>query len=199
MMAEVLAFLGVCALVICTPGPDTALTIRNSIIGGRRGGLLTAGGIAAGQLTWTIAASVGLAGLLQASQPAFTALKIIGAAYLVFLAAQSILAAVRGHPAHDEQSRQPQDGCLLPQPAPSVRLAHLSRLCRICTTRAGVLPDDLRLAFDLCLGFASGRILHPEIPGAAITRSRYRHRAGWVGYPAGGRDARLNMRIPEVR
>ena len=90
-MAEVLAFLGVCALVICTPGPDTALTIRNSIIGGRRGGLLTAGGIAAGQLIWTIAASVGLAGLLQASQPAFTALKIIGAAYLVFLGAQSIL------------------------------------------------------------------------------------------------------------
>ena len=102
-MAEMLGFLGVCALVICTPGPDTALAIRNSIIGGRRCGLLTAGGIAAGQLIWTIAASVGLAGLLQASQPAFTALKIIGAAYLVFLGAQSILAAVRGHPAHEEQ------------------------------------------------------------------------------------------------
>ena len=107
-MAEMLGFLGVCALVICTPGPDTALTIRNSIIGGRRGGLLTAGGIAAGQLIWTIAASVGLAGLLQASQPAFTALKIIGAAYVVFLGAQSILAAVRGHPAHEEQSRPRQ-------------------------------------------------------------------------------------------
>ena len=50
MMTEVLAFLGVCALVICTPGPDTALTIRNSITGGRRGGLLTAAGIATGQL-----------------------------------------------------------------------------------------------------------------------------------------------------
>ena len=107
-MAEMLGFLGVCALVICTPGPDTALTIRNSIIGGRRGGLLTAGGIAAGQLIWTIAASVGLAGLLQASQPAFTALKIIGAAYVVFLGAQSILAAVRGHPAHEQQSRPRQ-------------------------------------------------------------------------------------------
>ena len=106
-MAEVLAFLGVCTLVICTPGPDTALTIRNSIIGRRRGGLLTAGGIAAGQLIWTIAASVGLAGLLQASQPAFTALKMIGAAYLVFLGAQSLVAAVRGHPAHEEQQSRP--------------------------------------------------------------------------------------------
>jgi len=83
MMTELLAFLGVSALVICTPGPDTALTVRNSIIGGRRAGVLTAAGIAAGQLVWTVAASVGIAGLLQASQPAFLALKIAGAAYLI--------------------------------------------------------------------------------------------------------------------
>ena len=89
------------------PGPDTALTIRNSIIGGRRGGLLTAGGIAAGQLIWTIAASVGLAGLLQASQPAFTALKIIGAAYSGVSRSAVSVAAVRGHPAHDEQQSRP--------------------------------------------------------------------------------------------
>ena len=109
MVTEALAFLGVCALVICTPGPDTALTIRNSIVGGRRGGVLTAAGVAAGQLVWTVAASVGIAGLLQASQPAFTALKIVGAAYLAFLGVQSILAAVRGHHAAEEQHRQPPE------------------------------------------------------------------------------------------
>ena len=102
MMPELFAFVGVSALVICAPGPDTALTIRNSIVGGRRGGMLTAGGIAAGQLVWTIATSLGIAGLLQASQPAFTALKIIGAAYLVWLGFQSILAAVRGRARHGE-------------------------------------------------------------------------------------------------
>jgi threonine/homoserine/homoserine lactone efflux protein len=102
MMPELFAFVGVSALVICAPGPDTALTIRNSIVGGRRGGMLTAGGIAAGQLVWTIATSLGIAGLLQASQPAFTALKIIGAAYLVWLGFQSILAAVRGRANHEE-------------------------------------------------------------------------------------------------
>ena len=102
MVTELFAFVGVSALVICAPGPDTALTIRNSIVGGRRGGLLTAGGIAAGQLVWTIATSLGIAGLLQASQPAFTALKIIGAAYLVWLGFQSILAAARGRPSHEE-------------------------------------------------------------------------------------------------
>ena len=95
-MNEALAFLGVCVLVICTPGQDTALTIRNSILGGRRSGVHTAAGIAAGQLVWTVAASIGIAGLLQASQPAFVALKIVGAAYLVFLGSQSIMAAARG-------------------------------------------------------------------------------------------------------
>jgi threonine/homoserine/homoserine lactone efflux protein len=45
-MNEALDFLGVCALVICTPGPDTALTVRNSIVGGSRGGVLAAAGIA---------------------------------------------------------------------------------------------------------------------------------------------------------
>ena len=109
MVTEALAFLGVCALVICTPGPDTALTIRNSIVGGRRGGVLTAAGVAAGQLVWTVAASVGIAGLLQTSQPAFTALKIVGAAYLAFLGVQSILAAVRGHRDAEEQHRRPPE------------------------------------------------------------------------------------------
>ena len=108
MMAEALAFLGVCGLAICTPGPDTALTVRNSIIGGRRTGVLTAAGIAAGQMVWTIAASVGIAGVLQASQPAFAALKIIGAAYLVFLGAQSILAAIRGNGNEQQRTEAPE-------------------------------------------------------------------------------------------
>src|SRR6266542_4330751 len=38
MLAQAGAFLGVSALVIVTPGQDTALTIRNSLVGGRRGG-----------------------------------------------------------------------------------------------------------------------------------------------------------------
>ena len=108
-MNEALAFLGVCALVICTPGPDTALTVRNSVVGGRRGGVLTAAGIAAGQLVWTLAASVGIAGLLQASQPAFVVLKIVGAGYLAFLGVQSILAAVRGRHGKEDRDMRPRE------------------------------------------------------------------------------------------
>jgi threonine/homoserine/homoserine lactone efflux protein len=89
-VAELLAFLGVAAIVICTPGPDTALTIKNTLAGGRRGGVATALGVALGQATWTVAASAGVVALLRASQPAFTALRLAGAAYLVYLGVQAL-------------------------------------------------------------------------------------------------------------
>jgi threonine/homoserine/homoserine lactone efflux protein len=92
-----LAFLGVSALVIVTPGQDTALTIRNALAGGRRGGLFTALGVATGQATWTLAAAAGIAAVLRASEPLFLAVKLFGAAYLVLLGAQTLLAAARRH------------------------------------------------------------------------------------------------------
>jgi threonine/homoserine/homoserine lactone efflux protein len=96
MLESLVAYLVVSAIVIVTPGQDTALTIRNSLTGGRGAGLATAAGVSAGQAVWTLATSVGLAALLVASEPAFVALKLVGAAYLVYLGAQSLLAAVRG-------------------------------------------------------------------------------------------------------
>ncbi len=94
-MAELLAFLGVSVLVIVTPGPDTAITIRSVLLGGRRAGLFTALGVFSGQACWTLAANAGVAALLVALEPAFVTLKIAGTAYLVFLGLQALLAAVR--------------------------------------------------------------------------------------------------------
>jgi threonine/homoserine/homoserine lactone efflux protein len=96
-MGELWAFVGVAALVILTPGPDTALTVRNVLLGGRACGVATAAGVAVGQAVWTVAASAGIAALLVASEPAFVAVKLAGAAYLVFLGAQTLLRALRGH------------------------------------------------------------------------------------------------------
>ena len=89
-----LAFLAISALVIVTPGPDTALTIRNALLGGRRGGVRTAIGVAAGQVCWALATSAGIAALLSASRPAFLALRLLGAAYLVYLGLESLRRAV---------------------------------------------------------------------------------------------------------
>jgi threonine/homoserine/homoserine lactone efflux protein len=89
-MTHFVAFLGVSAVVIVTPGQDTALTIRNTLFGGRRSGVLTAGGVAAGQAIWALATSAGIAALLRASAPAFEAVKFAGAAYLIWLGLQTI-------------------------------------------------------------------------------------------------------------
>jgi threonine/homoserine/homoserine lactone efflux protein len=93
---DILAFLGISALVIVTPGQDTALSIRNSLLGGRRPGVFTALGVSTGQAVWALATSVGLAALIVAFEPAFVTLKLVGAGFLVYLGAQALLAAIRG-------------------------------------------------------------------------------------------------------
>jgi threonine/homoserine/homoserine lactone efflux protein len=95
MTGELLAFVSLAVVVIVTPGPDTALTIRNTMAGGRAAGLGTAVGVCSGQAIWTLAAAAGVAALLVASEPAFLALKYAGAAYLVFLGVQTLLGALR--------------------------------------------------------------------------------------------------------
>jgi threonine/homoserine/homoserine lactone efflux protein len=95
-VASLLAFLGVSAILIVTPGQDTALTIRNTLAGGRRDGVATALGVSSGQAIWALPAAAGLAAVLHASEPAFLALRVAGAAYLVYLGAQALWSALRG-------------------------------------------------------------------------------------------------------
>lgn len=94
METSLLAFVGISILVIVTPGPDTAVTIRNTLLGGRTGGLATAAGVAVGQAIWALATSAGIVALLVASEPLFLAVKYAGAAYLVWLGLQSLRAAL---------------------------------------------------------------------------------------------------------
>jgi threonine/homoserine/homoserine lactone efflux protein len=92
----VAAFVGISILVIVTPGQDTALTIQNSLLCGRRGGVFTALGVSVGQAIWALATSVGLAALIVAFEPALVALKLAGAALLVYLGVQALARAIRG-------------------------------------------------------------------------------------------------------
>ena len=97
-MRDVLAFVGVVAVVVVVPGPDMALVLRNGLAHGRRAAVEAALGINAGLLMWALAAALGIAALLSASAPAFTALKIAGAAYLVVLGLRALVDAWRGTP-----------------------------------------------------------------------------------------------------
>jgi len=90
------AFLGVAALVIVTPGPDTALVTKNGLMYGRRASLATAFGVVTGLLVWTLAAALGVAAIVHASATAFTVMKLAGAAYLIWLGIQALRAAGHG-------------------------------------------------------------------------------------------------------
>ena len=95
-----LRFLAISALVIMTPGQDTALTVRNTLLGDRRSGVFTALGVVTGQAAWAIASGAGVAAVLVASERAFLALKLAGAGYLIFLGVKALVGAFRGSGPH---------------------------------------------------------------------------------------------------
>ena len=83
------AFVGISLVVIIAPGPDTVMVTKNAIVHGRRAALGTAVGVSTGLLVWTLAAGIGVAALIRASAIAFTAVKLVGAAYLIWLGVQA--------------------------------------------------------------------------------------------------------------
>src|SRR5687767_5071165 len=94
MTGSLWAFLLISIFVLVTPGPDTAVTIRNTLLGGRIAGVATAFGIALGQWIWALATSVGLVAILLASEPIFNAIRWAGAAYLIWLGVQTLRSAL---------------------------------------------------------------------------------------------------------
>jgi threonine/homoserine/homoserine lactone efflux protein len=125
-MTSFFAFLGVSLVVIVTPGPDTAITIRNTLLGGRAGGVFTALGIASGQMIWALATSAGIVALLAASEPLFLAIKYLGAGYLIYLGLQALREAFRRKAPIQERG-------------PAARLAR--RLNPFAAFRQGVISD----------------------------------------------------------
>jgi threonine/homoserine/homoserine lactone efflux protein len=73
------------------PGPAVLYIVAQSIHGGRRAGVVSALGVANGGLVHVLAAVIGLSALLAASAEAFTAVKILGAVYLVWLGVRTLL------------------------------------------------------------------------------------------------------------
>lgn len=73
------------ALIVLLPGPDTLVVLRNLVRGGRRRAALTVAGVLCGLSVWVVAAALGMAALLHASEDAYLALRVVGAGYLLWL------------------------------------------------------------------------------------------------------------------
>lgn len=88
--AVLAAFIAASLILIVTPGPDMTLFLGQTINGGRARGFASMLGATAGLMLHSMLAAFGLSALLVASATAFTAIKIVGAGYLLWLAVQAI-------------------------------------------------------------------------------------------------------------
>ncbi|MFD9944158.1 LysE family translocator [Nonomuraea sp. NPDC059023] len=98
--ASIASFAAVVALLTLTPGLDTALILRTSLLSGRRPAWGVVLGIQAGTLVWGLATAAGLSALLAASHLAYEILRWAGVAYLVYMGARMLWDA--RHPARPE-------------------------------------------------------------------------------------------------
>ena len=89
--AEWLVFLGAAAVFALIPGPGILYVLARSLRGGRADGIRSTVGNGIGALGHVAAAAVGLSAILAASATAFTVVKLLGAAYLIYLGVRALL------------------------------------------------------------------------------------------------------------
>ena len=88
--AQILAFLLTAVMLTATPGPDNLMVLSIGMSKGRRAGIAFGLGCALGCLSHTVLAVIGVGAILAASPMAFTALKLAGGAYLIWLGTQAL-------------------------------------------------------------------------------------------------------------
>ncbi|HTU29851.1 MAG TPA: LysE family translocator [Solirubrobacteraceae bacterium] len=89
-MRSMLAFAGVAAILVAIPGPSVLFTISRALTGGRRTALWNVVGNELGLMVQVVAVAFGAGALIESSAHVFTVVKLIGAAYIVFLGVQAI-------------------------------------------------------------------------------------------------------------
>ncbi|MCU7723204.1 LysE family translocator [Actinoplanes sp. KI2] len=100
----VLSFALLGALLTITPGLDTALVLRSAVSMGRGPAFATALGVGTGALIWGASAAVGVSALLTASEVAYTALRVAGAAYMIYLGVRMVRGAIKTRIAYAEEA-----------------------------------------------------------------------------------------------
>lgn len=94
-METYLSFLLFATVLAAAPGPDTFLTLRASVVGGRRRGLVTMSGITIAGAVQGVLAATGLGAVLAASEPVFLTIRWAGVAYLTWLGVTALRDALR--------------------------------------------------------------------------------------------------------
>jgi threonine/homoserine/homoserine lactone efflux protein len=148
---SLLAFALVALGMALTPGPNMVYLISRSISQGRTAGLISLGGVALGFVFYLVCAALGLTALMLAVPYAYDAIRIIGAAYLLWLAWQALRPGgrsafeVRALPLH-RPARLFAMGFVTSLLNPKIAVMYLSLLPQfIDPARGGVLGQSLAL------------------------------------------------------
>jgi threonine/homoserine/homoserine lactone efflux protein len=95
-MAHYVPFLLFATVLAIAPGPDTFMTLRSTVIGGRERGVWTMVGIMVASLIQGLLAATGLGAIIEHAQPVFLTIRYLGVAYLLYLGFLALRAAWRG-------------------------------------------------------------------------------------------------------
>ena len=203
LLSQAAAFLAAAAVVTISPGPDNLMVLSIGVTRGRRHGMAFGLGAAAGCLSHTTLAVLGISALLAASPLAFGALRVLGGAYLVWLGIGALRSRGSTFEAAGAAGAPPSLGALFAKGLlanainPKVILFFLAFLPQfVDRTRGGVAWQTAQLGvlFTVqsavlfgALGWSAGRV------GAWLQRSP---RAGpWLDRAAGSVFVALGLRL----
>jgi threonine/homoserine/homoserine lactone efflux protein len=199
-------FVATGVLLNLTPGQDTFYILGRSVAEGTRSGVASALGITAGSLLHTAMAALGLSAVLAASASAFTVVKLLGGAYLIYLGARMLISAKPAAPAMPRVRRAGilgafRDGVLTNVLNPKVALFFLALMPQFIepgsNTKIGAFVA-LGLTF-VATGTAWCLVL--AIAAGKLRGLFLRHPHGWraVSRAAGGLFVLLGLRLAVSR
>jgi len=187
--SQVLAFAGIAFVLTITPGADTMIVIKNVLAYGRKSGFFTVLGVCSGLLIHATLSGLGLSIILVQSATVFEAVKLLGAAYLIYLGARSVWGIWQTAETHDtldadlpstaaRSDRQAfREGILTNILNPKVAVFYLAFLPQFIAPGDPVLIKSILLAcihFTFGVMWLSGVTLAINIVRNALTRPRTR-------------------------
>ncbi len=181
MLHSLAVFVPVAALLAVTPGPATAMVVQTTARGGRSRAVPAVLGNATGLAVWAIISMLGVSALIVASETAYAALKIVGAAILVVLGVQAIRRA-RAHqsePKGTPELRQATAfrlGVVTALSNPKVAIFYVALLPQFVPRGQAVLPATILFAaVQIAMSCCWYLVLASALGYARATFTRWRH------------------------
>ena len=182
-MSPLLAFLITAVVLAVTPGPGIAYVVARTVAGGRKEGLASCFGTAAGGMLHVLAAALGISLLVAQSAFAFSVVKYAGAAYLIYLGMRMLLRKSHALPALEVSSHGPRHAFLegIAVEALNVKTAlfFLAFLPQFLSSNEPLVPQlvtlggicvTLNTAVDVVAVLAADRLLRSKAVRAARAR-----------------------------